>query len=278
MGNSVAVLQSKNKSDSRLIGYIDTKVVFPSLVQKLSGAADLFSKNKNIREQFVKYIEDQEWLYSSFLNDSFFSQTRLSAQSLKIVEEFCFINSEYASENYDKRIENNESTCFCQKDMNIVLVAMLVHPFLKKIQPHLHDSEMNKVLLANVYGENMMSPKHFEGYEIIKGEEHDEMINSDSNCMLFHKSPKSVSENESVSVHPVFALKEKLSRSVQEIKNKKGKDEICEVLRSKKWVEQLLEAMDDCRFNITVASARERGFPFVYVNKAFEKTTGNFHL
>jgi hypothetical protein len=54
-----------------------------------------------------------------------------------------------------------------------------------------------------------------------------------------------------------------------------SKSEISEVLNSKRsWIEQLAEAVDECCFSITVASARQQGFPLVYVNKAFERTTG----
>jgi hypothetical protein len=52
--------------------------------------------------------------------------------------------------------------------------------------------------------------------------------------------------------------------------------DISEFIFSKSWIDQLVEAVDDCCFSITVASARQKGFPLVYVNKAFERTTGNF--
>jgi hypothetical protein len=231
------------------------------LVEKFADFADLFSNNEEILKAFESYIEKQEWLSNSFIKDSVFSDRAqiLSVQSVKIIEEFGFVYSDYAFANYDIRIDNCGSICFPNKDMKIFTIAMLVHPFIKS---HLNHSEDRNVKVVSEYF------KLCSRYEISpeQDESNDEVQPFYVSSTRTGNSP----EKNRVMNKTEVALKENLVGAVKDMK----KGEISEVLYSKSWVEQFVEAVDDCCFCITVASARQQGFPLLYVNKAFQRITG----
>jgi hypothetical protein len=255
------------------------------LVKRLADVADLFNNNYSIRRTFEKYVEKQKLLSVFSVNESLLPKIILSERSIKIIEEFCFVDSDYGAESYDIRIEHFES-CFSNNDMKIAMIAMLAHPFIKNTLPQYYS--------GNAFSNNNHESSNCH-YDMELASETDGITDNDTDDDEIH-SYNSFKSSSSHSFSPSCSSSASLSPSTASstwtssssssssssscpFKEKSAPDfsksEISEVLNSKRsWIEQLAEAVDECCFSITVASARQQNFPLIYVNKAFERTTG----
>jgi len=243
MGMSLSVLQP---TDPLLLSVMD---------RNLSKGCELFLGDVQAREVFINYAKNGDWKDKLGTTANLFEQNAdsLLRLSMSVYSDFIFpaSPSELASQ---------------------IMLSTPEHCYTERTQA-IADSEkkIKNILLAAIF------PAFLESQEYARWIEWKNSVDSKVEIILPPERCRDHTTRE-----------ERLDDLFSEIAPMNTKDVIIQasasideteldtLLSSGKWLANLLVAVENLNFCVSLATARpeRRGFPLIYVNKAFEKTTG----
>jgi len=243
------------------------------ITKKLTHGCNLFIQNQAARKAFVEFLKSGEWidalcadkgvrsnplqeLFMDFsssapakepLPESTEPQSNYHDYILPAGKSYEFINSRFAADPEpdvpERTLESVIETCFTI-------------------------SQMKTILLASVFPIFIESPVYAQ---LIK--ENTEEALSESNKVLLAQAEEGRDERLDDLFQPrQRRLRDIVSQALVTV----DEAEVVLMLRSGDWLQNLIATVEDLPLCVSLATARpeRRGFPLVYVNKAFENTTG----
>jgi PAS domain-containing protein len=247
MGASFSVLPS---SDALLMGSLD---------RSLSNGCDLFLKDDLARDVFIEYIKLGDWKdkvgdsSASHLAD--INTTALRRLSMSVFSNFIFPSSpsEIAVQIIETRRDNYNSSSTQNTNDTVDMRFKIRNILLAAIFPMFLESEIyleyveRKAMEAKV---DIQLPPDRVKDNSTREERLDDLF-CDGDSMI---------------------ASDIVSQAVSTV----DESELGLLLSSGRWFANLLASVENLNFSVSIATARaeRRGFPLIYVNKAFEQLTG----
>jgi PAS domain S-box-containing protein len=270
MGNSAALMPLAGGAESA-----DTENVF--LTKKLAHGCNLFIADEKAREAFVNFLKDGDWL-NEYLRQTTEAVPGLEADlvsevppeasadaastepetfhdyilpdGMKVENIEVLLKAKNAHADKAADVESIIESCFMQTGTRALLLASVFPLFLESPQYERWVTEQTALAAGTGADETPVTAQEAEADANEGREERLDELFVPSNRRI-----KDIVGQALASIDPV---------------------EIELMLVGGDWLRSLTSAVEDLPLCVTLASAREerRGFPLVYVNRAFEQATG----
>jgi PAS domain S-box-containing protein len=258
--------------------------------RKLSIGVSLLSKNPQARKEFIEFLKSGIWI------DDLCSENRLfndSSPMHKIIHEFN--QSEAASSEpvpNEESPETNEIYCDyvlpvgksrAFVDSRFTTAVPEPQPITTSTSLTIEEKnrdafietcfttpQLKTILLASVFPIFLRNPIYQHWLQNNDNDTHDNAINLDQN------SEEAVIGREE-RLDELFQPRERRLREiVSQALRTVDTEELSTLLATGDWLKNLIATVEDLSLCVSLATARQDrpGFPLVYVNKAFEQTTG----
>jgi PAS domain-containing protein len=252
MGVAMAVMNAVDSADAKHL---------ENMEGNLSNGCDIFLKDEEAKELFIQYLEKDEW--KTQLGDA----TGLDRIVASTIESISDISTEIYSEFiFSKNPSNFANEILGSYSKSEIIVEQNVEDLRRKF----------KTILFAVVFPIFLTSEEYKGYLEMKSydapvadaevadnleveESYDTTTREDRLDGLFSK-PSGANTNNIV------------QSAVASI----DKVEMKQLLSTGNFARNIFATVEDLRLCVSIATARadRRGFPLIYVNKAFEKTTG----
>ena len=242
MGASLSVLQP---TDALLMSVMD---------RTLSKGCDLFLKDGAARDVFIEYAKNGEWKEKIGTTSNLFAKDMESLKRLSVSVYSNFIFPSSPSDIASMIIAKRAETCFSPRTQDL-------EDSKKKIRD---------ILLAAIFPVFLESKEYQEWVD-------EQVVTAEVEIVL---PPERVKDRSTREERLDFLFCESSPMNVKDIVTQAASsvdnEELQFLLSSGKWLANLFSAVENLNFCVSLATARaERpGFPLIYVNKAFEHTTG----
>jgi len=273
MGNAAAVVGEEGQEGNDFLS------------KRLAHGCNLFVQDEKARGAFVRFLKSGKWVnrYTS-------EATTHNGPSAEAVSSEDRVEGEGEG-------EDKEATASVEKYNNYELPATTSLEAIQKILGDANNednnndlneiidscfsqSQLRAVLLASVFPLFLESQEYQEWAEAQTAEE---AASADANpeeasALVMSQSVKAKEEQEKEErLDELFQpnerrIKDIVSQAIESVDDV----ELDRMLVGGDWLKSLMVAVEDLSLCVTLATAREerRGFPLVYVNKAFEAATG----
>lgn len=245
------------------------------ITKKLTHGCNLFIQNPAARNAFVDFLKSGEWIdslcadkgaRSTPLQELFMDfsssapkkepepepestepQTNYYDYVLPAGKSYDFINSRFAEPEEpvipERTLESVIETCFTISQMKTILLASVFPIFIE----------------SDIY------------VQLIKETTEEVQSSSNKNAIAQAEAGRDERLDELFQPRP-RRLRDIVSQALSTV----DESEVVLMLRSGDWLQNLIATVEDLPLCVSLATARpeRRGFPLVYVNKAFESTTG----